>query len=183
MPRAITSAVAQQLESQHVVPCLLVDILFATPVHCWTGVGDLVWNGNTYAGVGTLGSVSTVSESSEVEAQGITLTLSGIPSDLLADGLSGTSAGATASIYLGFLDSNHTLIPDPVPAYVGIVDQPEINIDTSTAKVSINVENRLADLNRSRGGRYTDADQRSRYPNDGCLKYVHTNQDMRISWK
>jgi hypothetical protein len=65
---------------------LLVDLNFTTPVHVWTGVGDLVWNGKTYKGVGTLGSVSTVGESSEIEAQGITLTLSGIPAELLADG-------------------------------------------------------------------------------------------------
>lgn len=183
MPRSLTPEIVQQLEAKTVTLCFLVQINFAEPVHVWSGVGDLAWDGNTYKGVGTLGSLSAVSETSEVEAQGITLTLSGIPAELLDNGLTGVSASSTASVYLGFLDEAGALIPDPIPVYSGMVDQPQINVGTETATVTISVENRLLNLNRSRGGRYTDADQRSRYPNDGCLKYVHANQDHYIRWK
>jgi hypothetical protein len=47
-------------------------------VYVWSGVGDLVWNGNTYTGVGYLGKVGEITEASAVQAEGTTLTLSGI---------------------------------------------------------------------------------------------------------
>lgn len=183
MPRNITSAVVQQLEAKECKPVFLVGINFTEPVYVWTGLGDLAWNGNTYKGVGTLGSISKVGESSEVEAEGISLTLSAIPNDLLNDGLTGVEACKTASVYLGFLDDSNAIIPDPILAYSGLVDAPTVNVGTETSTLTIHVENRLANLNRSRGGRYTDSDQRGRYPDDGCLKYVHTTQDSRLNWK
>jgi hypothetical protein len=147
----------------------------------WTGVGDLVWNSHTYKGVGEFGSVSTIQEGSEVQADGIKLTLSGVPTDLLNEGLNEVMQGKLAQVYLGFLDNNGTLI-DPIPLFIGLIDEPEIDISTETAKITISVENRVSDLNRNRGNRYTDARQRARYPNDASLKYIHMLMDYKFNW-
>jgi hypothetical protein len=181
--RAVSAANAGQLTATLVRPVFLVSLAFANEtVYAWTGVGNLVWEGNTYLGVGQLGNVSPIVEGSEVSAQGITLTLSGIPANLLSDSLTEIQAGNLAQVYLGFVDQNGVLVDDPIPAFIGLLDQPTIDASTDTATIAITVENRMSDMNRARGGRYTDQDQRSRYPNDGSLKYVHFLQDSRIGW-
>lgn len=184
MPRNLTTGVIQQLEATQVRPVLLVSLAFAdNTVYAWTGVGSISWNGHTWLGVGELGSVSTISEGSEVQANGITLTLTGIPTDLLNEGLNEVVAGKMAQVYLGFMDNAGNLIPDPIPAFIGMLDQPTINIGTETSTISITAENRLVDMNRARGSRYTDQDQRAKYPDDGCLKYVHFLMDSHYIWK
>lgn len=182
--RSLSATNSAALDAQLVRPAFLVSLAFANEtVNAWTGVGDLVWQGNTYQGVGYFGSLSTITEGSDTSAQGITLTLSGIPSALLNDSLNELQTGKLAQVYLGFLDETNHLIDDPIPAFIGLLDQPAIDLNTETATITISVENRLVDMNRQRGGRYTDQDQRARYPNDGSLKYVHFLQDSRIDWK
>ena len=172
------------LESTSVRPLFLISCAFAAEtIYVWTGVGDLSWNGQTWKGVGTFGNLSAIAESSEVQAQGITLTLSGIPTNLLADAMSTMNNAGQAQVYLGFLDTTGALVPDPIPAYIGLMDQPLIDLSTDTASISVTVENRLTDLQRARGGRYTEQDQRARHPNDGGLKYVSWLQDEFLNWR
>jgi hypothetical protein len=82
MPRNLDSSLSAALASGAIVPAVLVDLTLKSGIaHVWSGVGDLPWNGNTYKGVGALGSISPVTEGSEVRADGITLKLAGIPMD------------------------------------------------------------------------------------------------------
>jgi hypothetical protein len=182
--RNITDDVRVELEAGQVRPLFLVSIQFANEtLYMWTGVGDLVWNGNTYKGMGTLGTVSTIAETGETQAQGITLTLSGIPTPLLIDSMTQMTSDGTASVYLGFLHQDGSIVADPILAYSGLTDQPTIDMSTETCNVSIAVENRLSDLNRARGGRYTDQDQRQRHPADTSLKYVNWLSDQFVNWR
>lgn len=175
---------AGELGKALVRPVFLVSMEFAgETAYAWTGVGNLVWQGDTYKGVGKFGGLSPIAEASDTSAQGITLTLSGISSMLLDDSLEELRTGKLAQVYLGFMDENFLLIDDPIPAFIGLLDQPSIDLGTDTSDIKITVENRLVDMNRQRGGRYTDQDQRARYPNDGSLKYVHFLQDERIDWR
>ena len=173
-----------QLEAASTRPIFLVSCGFVNEtVYLWSGVGTLSWNGQNWQGVGTLGTISAIAETSDTQAQGITLTLSGIPSNLLTDALSNMSPSKTATIYLGFLTATGTLVNAPIPVYRGLMDQPEINLATETSSITIAVENRLSDLQRARGGRYTEQDQRARHPNDGGLKYVSWLTDQFLNWK
>jgi hypothetical protein len=185
MPRSLDSNTAAELTSNVVRPAFFVSIAFANEtIYAWTGTGSFInpYDGNTYTGVGTFGTISSVQESSDVQAQGITLKLSGIPTNLLDDSLSDVQFGQLARVYLGFLNSSGTLVGAPIPAFIGLVDQPAIDINTDTVTISISVESRLADMQRAPGGRLTDQDQRSRYPNDGSLRWVQYIQNMHLGW-
>jgi hypothetical protein len=184
MPRSTASQNVTALTATVCRPCFLVSVAFANEtVYCWTGLGNLSWGGQTWTGVGTLGTISPIAEGSDVNARGITLTLSGIPAQLFSDVTTNMASGKTAQVYFGFLDQNGALVADPIPAFIGMVDQARVQMGTDTATLSITVESRLVDMNRARGGRFTDQDQRQRYPSDGSLKYVHFLQDERIDWK
>lgn len=183
MSRALTSGVASSIASQAVYPAFFVSCAFANEtIHVWSGIGSITWNGQTWLGVGSLGGISPIGESSGVEAQGITLTLSGIDSQWLNDCMEHLTTSGKAQVYLALFNSAGAMIADPYPAYVGLMDQPIIDLGAETVTISIAVENRLSDLNRARGGRLTDQDQRQRHPNDQGLLYVSVLQDTFINW-
>lgn len=182
--RNLTGAVQAQLVSQSVRPILLVSCAFQDQtIYVWSGVGTINWNGQNWLGVGTFGKLSTVGETTSLEAQGIVLTLSGVNPTLLNEALSEMTTAGQGQVYLGFLDIYSNLITSPIPLFLGLMDQPEIDLDTNTATINFSVENRLSDLQRARGGRYTDQDQRARYPADGGLQYVTWLQDEFFNWK
>ena len=139
---------------------LLASLQFADGMqYLWSGLGPRVWNGNTYTGVGSLGSISTISEDSTVEAKGVAFTLSGIPADLVSEVLWETRILYQAQAYFALFDASGNLIADPILSYQGKMDQPTISDDGKTCSIEIACENVLVDLNRACYRRYTNDDQ------------------------
>jgi hypothetical protein len=170
------------LLSNEISPCFLVDLTFTSgPAHVWSGVGNLAWSGNTYAGVGSLGSVGDVAESTEVKAEGTTVTLSGIDNTLLNDCLSDIQNGAPATIWFALI-SNGQILGTPYPLYVGTVDKATVHVGTNTIAISLNLENRMAMLQRPTSRRYTSADQRYYYPDDTGFQWVEILNDIALRW-
>lgn len=183
MPRAITPAVLAALQSQAFSPALFLQATFATEtIYLWTGNVNITWGGNTWQGLGGLGSISVIEEGASIEARGITLNLSGIFNFLLADILQELQLGAPVLLYLGVFDSSGDLIPDPVLAWAGRIDQPTIEVGAETAKLSINCESRLLDMNTSVERRYTQDDQQMDFPGDLGFQFVYGIQNQTIYW-
>jgi hypothetical protein len=187
--RNLTTNQAAAVTGTVLYPALLFDLIFGDGTyHVWCGIGSLIVNGVTYLGVGSLGKVSTISEGTSVEAKGVTMTLSGIDPTLLPEAMSEISVASRAKIYLALLNPQATsmsglVIDTPVCLFSGIMDAPSIDMDTNTCTISIDVEDKMVELNRSRGGRYTDQDQKARYPNDTGLEWTSYNMDQSIVWK
>jgi hypothetical protein len=79
MSRNLDTTLAPALANPLITPAIFVSLTFQSGVfYVWNGIGNYVLNGNTYTGVGTLGKISAIQEGSDVEAQGLTVTLSGI---------------------------------------------------------------------------------------------------------
>lgn len=211
MPRSMSGAYANAIAAKDTRPALFVEIHFVSgPVYVWTGTYSIDWNGHTWLGVGGLGSISTIEEGSTVEAKGITVSLSGIQTDLLTDILQEFQVGLPAIVYLGFFDTGTSdsggggyglggygeggygsgsssvgingLIPDPIISWAGRTDQPTIEMDGSTATISINCENQLVEMNIAVDRRYTNEDQQLDYPGDRGMEFVNSIQDARIFW-
>lgn len=181
--RGITTAAAGVLESSVCSPVLLCSIVFQNEtVYVHSSVGSLVYNGNTYLGVGTFGGLSTIAESSDTTANGAALTLSGIPTEYLTDCLSFAAGRGTAQVLLGFLVGG-ALVANPFPLFVGLVDGSQIDVSQESITLSIAVEGRLVDLQRSHGLRYTDSCQRAKYPADASFQFVQFVADVFINWR
>jgi hypothetical protein len=79
MSRNLDTSLATALSNRNIQPAIFANLTFKSGVmHVWSGVGDFVWNGNTYTGVGYLGKLSPITEGSDVEAQGMEVALTGI---------------------------------------------------------------------------------------------------------
>jgi len=143
---------------------------------------NLVWGGQTWLGVGALGKVSGVTEASEVGAQATVLTMTGIPVEYMGDALQVIVYGGVAQLYVGFLSAG-ALVTDPIPANLGLIDAPDLDVDAPTSTISITIESEMADLQRARGGRLTTCDQRSRFTFDACCDIISQIQDKLLLWQ
>jgi hypothetical protein len=180
--RAMSSAMLAAITSPGIQPAFFVMATFATgPVYLWSGIGSIVWNGHTWLGVGTLGSISVAEEGSTVEAKGITIGLSGFDSSFLTAVLGEFQLGLPVVVYLG-LFADGALIASPITAWAGRMDQPTITVGGETADIKISCENRLIDLNTSVQRRYTNDDQQLVAPGDLGLSFQSGIQEVVIYW-
>lgn len=182
MSRDIETALkaASQASTLHIV--LLVKIEYDSGNVCLhSGHGTITYDGNDYLGVGQYGSISAVSEDSELSASYIDLTLSGIDSALLATQLQEYYQGNTATIYFGIIDDSDGTLISPTIIYKGLVDNSTISLGKS-GSITIRVNNRLAAWDRVNDRRYNNADQQSVYPGDRAFEFVEGIQEKELSW-
>jgi hypothetical protein len=180
--RDLTSAMQTEVGKTEVAPILLFEGEFISgTVRAWSGYGNLTWAGVSWDGTGTLLSISSISETNETAAQGINVTLNGLPSELISLVLSEVKQGASGKVYLGLLDGQQ-VINDPVLLFSGKLDIPGVFDEGETAEVSITYESRLIDLERARVNRYTPEDQKRLFAGDLGLDYVPAIQDKKVVW-
>lgn len=154
-------------------------------INLWTGVGDIVWNGKTWNGAGNLAGASQIEESGEIKAIGVSVSLSGIPEELLSLCLQSIRGGDQVDLWLLARDlSTNAIIGDPDDDLIfsGRADVPAINEDPAAPGISLALENRLIDLERARERRYTPEDQHIDYPGDKGFDYVASLQSQDIVW-
>jgi hypothetical protein len=151
-------------------------------VNLHTELGDITWGGDTYTGVGSLGSVGVSEEVSDLSNTPLNLTLSGIPNDLISILLNEYYQGRRATLYLGYLDmTTRQLVADPIILYRGLIDTADIQQD-KTCTVTLSVQSRFAAWDVPLIRRYNNADQQARYPGDKGLQFVEQAVDKQIIW-
>lgn len=168
---------------QKVVPlAVMVDITLSSGVmYLWTGYGSITYSGNTYVGLGNLTSIGNSSEASVVIAQGLTLTLSGIGTDI-SEALTDITQGQPVYVYLAVLSGN-SIVGEPFATYVGQTDAVSIIDDPDgTCSVTVEVENRLTQLQRNRAYRWTSAQMQQLNPSEQGFIYTANLSDYVALW-
>ena len=177
-----TSSFTQELQAQASQPGLAVVLnLDSGIIRLWSGIGDLVYAGDTYTGVGNLLSVRLAEESKEIAAKGVNVALNGINSTLIAKALDESYRGRTMAIYLFFMYDNQVVLY-PYAVFVGYINMMNIQDNGETSVISVDAESKLIDLQRPRERRYTSEDQKIDYPNDKGLDAVTWIQNQKIKW-
>lgn len=183
MARTLTPAALAEILAQAKTVAVFFEGAFASgTVRLWSGLGDLTWNGLTWSGAGDLGTVSPILETTDVQANGVRVTLSGIPAASLSLALQEARRGQTGTIWLAFLDDTGAVVADPYIAFSGRLDQPQIEDGGDTAAISIAYENRLIDLERPRERRFDHQDQQIDHPGDLGFAYVASIQQWNGVW-
>ena len=202
--RDITTAIGNNLEDDVVYPFFAVELNFdSAPLRMWTGVGELVYEGVSYTGAGTLLDVSSIEETSEIAVRGATITLTGIPSDVISLALSTPYQGRVCKIYFGMftkagfltqennfyillesggkiaLESQETGLTE---IFAGYMDEMNIEESPDTSVIEVKVENKLIDLERQRVRRFSSGYQKSQYPGDKGFDFVEDLVDKEIVW-
>jgi hypothetical protein len=204
--RDITTGIATALEASEIQPFFGVQLfLDSENLYFWTGLGDLTTGGITYAGTGQFLAISEMEETAEIAARGATITLSGIPSNLISLALTEPYQGRKCKIMFGAIDANRIYLKaedgtyilredsgriditegDVTPVvelFTGYIDQMNIDEGPDTSTIVLAIESRLIDLERERIFRYTDQNQKARFPNDKGLEFVEDLQDKQFNW-
>ncbi|MFN3077471.1 MAG: hypothetical protein ABT940_11425 [Alphaproteobacteria bacterium] len=181
MPHALSEELRAATLADSLSPILLVQIGFENGAErAWSGYGNLVWNDKTFVGVGSMGSVSEIKETTELQANGCRFTLSGVDPALLALALADARQGLPAKLWLGAMAANGAMASDPYLLFSGLTDVPSIAEDADTATITITAENRLMRLDVARTRRYTPDDQQIDSPGDLGFDYVAGLQDKQI---
>lgn len=141
-------------------------------VRAWNGYGNISWDSQTWYGTGEFGQISPIGESSDLRANGVQLTLSGIPSELIAEAFANDIQGVAAKIWLAPLNtSTGAFIADPLCLFDGVIDNTAFEENGETSTISVNLEKELIDR-RSDPRRYTHEDQQIDAAGDLFFEYV-----------
>lgn len=169
------------LNAPVIEPLLLVMLTFRSKTCYVCSAGfNVAWNGQVYLGLGTFGGISAVSEGTEVKADGISLTLSGIDSTIVTECETDIMPLAPAKCWLGLM-SQGGMIGVPYCFFSGVVDSPTITTTRDTASITLKLESRMALLNRPSQRRYTSADQHANgYPDDTGFAWVEKLNDIAL---
>jgi len=178
--RDLTSAIVDSLDDEVLQPFFAIEMLFDgnKTLRLWTGVGELDYQGNSWYGAGTMLGVEAVEETTEISAKGATISLSGVPAEVLSLALNEPYQGRKANIYFGTFNGGASLSE----IFSGYMDQMNIEETANTCTISLTLENKLVDLERPRVSRFTSSYQKSVYSGDRGFDFVEDLQDKEIVW-
>lgn len=183
MARTLGSNFEAELAAGEVQPFFAVLMEFdGGDMRVWNGYGDITIDGETYVGSADFLNLGEITETSEVQAAGVSVALTGLDSSLVATALDEAYQGRPLKIFFGFLDNTGTIIDTPYTIFSGRMDVMTIEDAGATANINVTAESRLIDLDRSRARRFTSEDQKIEYPDDKGLEMVASLQDTVIIW-
>lgn len=187
MSRTLTSGMNAVTTDEIVRPVYLVRMVFDTTevtneLNMWSGLGDLVYDGETYLGVGDLLSISSVKETADISASGLNVMLAGVKSSLVAVAKNQDYQGRPLTLSFGAFNDLGDLVADPVVVFSGFMDTMTIAETGDYSTISIAVENKLIAFERSKIRRYTAEDQKIDHPADKGFEFVSNIGEKEIVW-
>jgi len=182
MTRTLASTIVSQVEGSIVYPILMAKFEFdGGDLNLWTGYRNLTVGGDIFVGAGELGSVTPTVETETLKAAGLTFSLSGIDSLIIATALTEPYQDRPCTLWLGFMDEDNGYV-DRVQLFKGRMDTMNIEESGELTSVSLAAENVLIGLERSNERRYTGEDQKLSYPTDTGFDQVPALQLKEIAW-
>jgi hypothetical protein len=183
MSRSLNAALVTEMNAAGLAPATFAFLDFqGGAVRVWDGVGSKTWGGDTYTGLGYLGTISPVEESADVRANGIILQVSGVPSALIATVLGDNYNRRDVTVWVGALNATGALVADPDVAFSGRMNNIDFDKGAETAVLRISAESRLVDLLRPRERRYTHEQQQIDFAGDLGLEYMPRAQSTAFVW-
>ena len=116
-----------------------------------------------------------------MQANGVKISLSGVPTDLVSVALNENYQGREAIIYFGTM-SGGAVVSTPYALFKGFIDIMVIQENADVSTIGLTAENKLINLEQSKVRRFTSEDQKIDFPNDKGFDFVAGLQDKEIVW-
>ena len=183
MARDLTAAFIAEITAGGLAPIALLEAHFDSgDLNLWTGIGNLSYGGNTYVGTGTILAISQVQETKQTNANGLTVTLSGLDASVLYLAENEPFQGRSFEMFLALLDSSGNVVSDPYLMFEGFMDTARIKDDAKSITIDMAIENVLISLERALDTKYTPEDQKRDYPTDTFFDFVADIQNKEVIW-
>ena len=188
------------LRSGQIAQAVLVHMDFqGAPKRWWTGFGDLEVAGETWQGLGDLISISPISSTYQVSAEQVTFELAATPEMLgLALAAKARVRERAVTIYLQMFANvrmaaftpggGEILTGDPIGSpmalYSGLMMRMPWSASGSTERrIRLECEGLFFRRNAPPRGRWTDSDQKARYPGDRGFERLPIYVNYETGWR
>jgi hypothetical protein len=179
MSRTVPAAILTALAQSEVEPFYAIEVdLDSGPLRLWTGYGDRTIDSQTYTGSGNLVSVSGLEEVADLSAKNITLTLSGMPSEIVSLALQEPYQRRLVRVLWGVVG-----VSDFVEVFSGSLNQMVIEDGPESGSISVTVDSKLVELENARNWRYTSVSHKTRHPTDTFFDFVAQIQDKGVRFQ
>lgn len=182
MSRDLSAGMQAEIVKKTIRPILLFEGTLAdgSTVRYWSGYGNLSWNSQTWNGSGTVLGLAPVEETDDIQAQGTTITVSGVTPAWISIVLQSLSNGNAGIIRLAMLDSSNAVVSTPKIIFRGLLDGAPLKRAAKDPVINLKYEHELVDLERPREWRWTDEHQKRLYPGDRGLEHIAALQDIKV---
>jgi len=186
----------EHLRSDRLAAVRLVELDFEEGwERVWMGLGVLTTSdGREWKGVGRFGEIGGLEDGAALSAQAFTVGLRRAADDNALDPSAFNAAvkaerrrdvfGRAVNIYRQVLDID-TAEPVGEPIAEAAAEMSHITTSrqgVSALAITLHCEPLWAEGHKPAHGRYTDADQRARYPGDKGLEFIAANADRVLVW-
>jgi len=178
MSRGLSNDIKQVLGSDRFITAELIEVELDTPLYLTTASFDISAQTETSGGTQTyyaqgrfLG-YTQVNETSEVRIASINVTFSGASSTFTDIALNSNYLHRAFRIYKVFLlDTDMSLIDDPVMVYSGSLTGATVKENILESSVTFETSNEFYDFDRVAGRRTNDGSQQSFFPGDRGMEF------------
>lgn len=180
--RTTTSAINTAITSGNVPMIVFVEMDFPSGfLRVNNSAQTFTWDSKSWIGVGALGSIDAIQETSDMSAAGLAFNISGIATEYISVALGQKYQGRSCKVWFAPLDADHQVIADPIGSFNYHMDTMDIEVG-ATATIRVTAESRLIDWERAPVSRYTNEEQQRLYPGDLGLEFVPQMAEKEIRW-
>ena len=172
-------ALSDYVDDPQIEVAVGLELAFEDPVRLWSGIYTLTFEGNEWTGTGSMMELGEVSETSNIEARGITLALSGVPVGLITLALGSEYQNVPATIWLWVITEHGA---DGEPIFRGFADVMNLREGNQANRIELSLESQLARLERAGVEIYSQEDLSRRHPGDRGLEFIEALQDKEFDW-
>lgn len=136
-------------------------------------IPSVIWGGYSWAGLGTLGIIASITENETLNSSSLNFTLNSVQPSwfALATGDIQEYRGLKAKLYFCPLDSGFNLINTPVQCWNGVMDMVTVNISGADSTITLKCETSAYGLKRANSYRTNASQQKKDWPNDTGFDY------------
>lgn len=149
-------------------------------VFAWDGVGDYVFNGDTYLGVAGMADIGGVSNSSDIQNHAVTVKLNGVPLSAFR-GVSPSIRNQTADLFAVWIDVTNGVTVASKLLFSGLGDFLTTRLTEDTVQLTATIRAPHADWSVVPRAYYTNADQSRLFPGDTGCDYTAQLENATIA--
>lgn len=181
--KTLSSTLSTLFAGEHAGTVAFVELQFTSGTHRYCTAGQTItWNGSDWTGVGAIASIEPIKESESLQATGLRMSLSGVPTSLIALALGEAVQGKPAKMWVAGISAAGAVVADPVLEFQGRVDTLVINDGKGSCSIGLNVESKMADFQRPNTRRYNAATQEADYPGDKFFSHIVAMTEAQLVW-
>lgn len=161
------------------------------PQRWWLGYGDLTAGGQTYNGTGDVITISAMNITYGMSAGMVRFSIPNASPEMVArcDDQANEVNNRTCRIFYQLFsmvergdDHAGRLIGDPIAIFTGRMRDMRSTSTPDSRSIELEAYGRLSRQGKPAYGRWTDADQRARYPGDTGLALLASLRDKSLVW-